>query len=150
MKILKKNQIIIGGMILISVISIFSIYNAKENKLKYINNTTQNSNVVAINISEDGTNYTKSDKVPTSGYALNKEKSVCRVSDGTTNLDNAPIDTNISIEYVGGKVNYLGISKNSTRCYLYFDEKKTTIKLYFESSAHTIDLKPQEINFLIV
>ena len=73
--------------------------------------------IVAINTSEDGTNYTETNTVPTSGYQLNTTKSICKIAATDTK------DEEITIEYKEVKVNILGVTKKGTRCYLYFDKK---------------------------
>ena len=63
---------------------------------------------------EENEDYKSIDTVPTSGYALNEEKSYCEVNDNK--------DNNITIEYQNGSINFLGMTKKGTKCYLYFDE----------------------------
>ena len=65
---------------------------------------------------EENDGYKSIDTVPTSGYALNEEKSYCEVNDTK--------DESISMEYKDGKV-YIGVSKKGTKCYLYFDQEPT-------------------------
>lgn len=73
---------------------------------------------------KDEEEYTESNSIPTNGYTLNAEKSVCKTYDGSTSLEEAPIDSSITIEYSSGKVNFLGVNKRNTRCYLYFDKQE--------------------------
>ena len=70
--------------------------------------------MVAMYQEENG-DYKSIDTVPTSGYSLNEEKSYCEVNDTK--------DNNITIEYQNGVINFLGMSKKGTKCYLYFDEQ---------------------------
>ena len=69
-----------------------------------------------------GTNYIETNTVPTSGYNLNTAKSICKIAATDTK------DEEITIEYVNGKINFLGVTKKGTRCYLYFDKIKDTTK----------------------
>ena len=80
---------------------------------------------LAVNISEDGTNYNIVNEVPTTGYELNSEKSICKTQTDTSGIENAPKDNNITIEYKEGKIDFLGITQKGTRCYLYFDLKNS-------------------------
>ena len=81
-----------------------------------INYTPYDLKMVAMYQEENG-DYESIDTVPTSGYSLNEEKSYCEVNDTK--------DNNITIEYQNGVINFLGMSKKGTRCYLYFVESKT-------------------------
>ncbi len=126
-----RKQIIIGGLILVCVASAITItttrakYKLTENiplVRGTINYKMPDMRVLAINISEDGTNYNIVDEIPTSGYELNSEKSVCKVAIENSGIENAPKDNNITIEYKEGKINFLGVTKHRTRCYLYFDK----------------------------
>ena len=129
---LKKNykkQIIIGGLILVCVISAITIITTRA-KYKLtddiplvrgnINYKMPDLRIVAVSISEDGTNYTETNTVPTSGYKLNTTKSICKIATTDTK------DEEVTIEYKEGKVNILGVTKKGTRCYLYFDKHVPT------------------------
>ena len=126
-----KRKIIIGGLILVCVISAITITTTRA-KYKLtediplvrgtINYKVPDLRIVAVSISEDGTNYNIVDEIPTSGYNFNSEKSVCKVATETSGIENAPKDNNITIEYVNSKINILGVTKKGTRCYLYFDK----------------------------
>ena len=78
-----------------------------------INYTPYDLKMVAMYQEENG-DYKSIDTVPTSGYTLNEEKSYCEVNDNK--------DNNITIEYQNGRINFLGMTKKGTKCYLYFDE----------------------------
>ena len=129
-----KKKIIIGGLILVCVISAITITTTRA-KYKLtediplvrgtINYKVPDMRVVAVNTSEDGTNYNIVDEIPTEGYNFNSEKSVCKVATETSGIENAPKDNNITLEYINGKVNIRGVTKKGTRCYLYFDKKDT-------------------------
>ena len=126
-----KRKIIIGGLILVCIISAITITTTRA-KYKLtediplvrgsINYKEPDMRLVAVSISEDGTNYNIVDEIPTSGYELNSEKSVCKVATESTGIENAPKDNNVTLEYVNGKVNIRGVTKKGTRCYLYFDK----------------------------
>ena len=79
-----------------------------------INYTSYDLKMVAMYQEENG-DYKSIDTVPTSGYSLNEEKSYCEVNDTK--------DNNITIEYQNGVINFLGMPKKGTKCYLYFDEQ---------------------------
>ncbi len=131
-KRLKKNykkQIIIGGLILVCITSAITI---TKTRAKYkltediplvkgtINYKEPDMRIMAVNISEDGTNYIETDTIPTEGYNFNSEKSVCKKT--TTDLK----DEGITIKYKEGKIDFLGITQKGTKCYLYFDKKEPT------------------------
>ncbi len=125
-----KKKILIVGISIIGLISILPFI--KKDKLIKENITNNYNTELAINTSEDGTNYNIVNEVPTTGYELNIEKSVCKTQTDTSGIENAPKDNNITIEYKEGKINFLGVSKQRTRCYLYFDKKETdTIHVSF-------------------
>jgi len=127
----RKKQIIIGAVLVCLVGSILTF---RTTRAKYkvtqsvnivngvVNYKVPDLRIVAVNVSEDGENYEIQDDVPTSGYTLNSEKSVCKVSTPESGIENAPKDENIIIEYKDGMVNFLKVSKRNTRCYLYFDK----------------------------
>ena len=126
-----------GGLILVCIISAITITTTRA-KYKLtediplvrgtINYKEPDMRVVAVNTSEDGTNYNIVDEIPTEGYNFNSEKSVCKVATETSGIENAPKDEGITIEYVNSKINILGVTKKGTRCYLYFDKILDTTK----------------------
>ena len=132
-----KRKIIIGGLILVCVISAITITTTRA-KYKLtedtplvrgtINYKEPDLRIMAVSISEDGINYNIVEEIPTSGYNFNSEKSVCKVAAETSGIENAPKDNNITMEYKDGKINFLGITKKGTRCYLYFDKERDTTK----------------------
>ena len=115
-----KKKIIYLSIILVVVISLItlsSIYKSKDNKYKKEYNTI--SKGMAIMIKEEGaTDYVQSNSkdIPKGNYVLNKEKTYCENNGKVTNY-NSTTGT-VSFNFIG-----------SDRCYLYFDYKKETIKL---------------------
>ena len=115
-----KKKIIYLSIVLvlvISVITLSSIYKSKDNKYKKEYNTI--SKGMAIMIKEEGaTDYVQSNSkdIPKGNYVLNEEKTHCENNGKVTNYNSAT--GKISLNFVG-----------SDRCYLYFDYKKETIKL---------------------
>ena len=115
-----KKKIIYLSFILVLVISLItlsSIYKSKDNKYKKEYNTI--SKGMAIMIKEEGaTDYVQSNSkdIPKGNYILNEEKTHCENNGKVTNYNIAT--GKISLNFVG-----------SDRCYLYFDYKKETIKL---------------------
>ena len=107
-----KKKIIYLSVILvlvISVITLSSIYKSKDNKYKKEYNTIPKE--MAIMIKEEGaTDYTKSTSkdIPKGNYVLNEEKTYCENNGRVTNYDSAT--GTVSLNFVG-----------SDRCYLYFD-----------------------------
>ena len=115
-----KKKIIYLSFILvlvISVITLSSIYKSKDNKYKKEYNTI--SKGMAIMIKEKGaTDYVQSNSkdIPKGNYVLNEEKTYCENNGKVTNYNSAT--GTVSLNFIG-----------SDRCYLYFDYKKETIKL---------------------
>ena len=132
-----KKQIVIGALA-VCVIGGALTFNLTRAKYKLtqdiplvrgtVNYKMPDMRVVAVNTSEDGTNYNIVDEIPTEGYNFNSEKSVCKVATETSGIENAPKDEGITIEYVNSKINILGVTKKGTRCYLYFDKILDTTK----------------------
>ena len=139
-----KKKIIYLSVILVLVISLItlsSIYKSKDNKYKKEYNTI--SKGMAIMIKEEGaTDYVQSNSkdIPKGNYVLNEEKTYCENNGKVTNYDSTT--GKISLNFIG-----------SDRCYLYFDYKEsktlykliakrynnndTYVKLYNESDAST-------------
>ena len=78
-------------------------------------------NLVGVYI-QNGEDYTKSDTIPDSGYALNEEKSYCKIGDEVQD---------VTITYDGSTkmLSVSPITKEGTKCYLYFDESKNMIDI---------------------
>ena len=115
-----KKKIIYLSVILvlvISVITLSSIYKSKDNKYKKEYNTI--SKGMAIMIKEKGaTDYVQSNSkdIPKGNYVLNEEKTHCENNGKVTNYNSAT--GKISLNFIG-----------SDRCYLYFD-------YYFEPKGY--------------
>ena len=115
-----KKKIIYLSIILVVVISLItlsSIYKSKDNKYKKEYNTI--SKGMAIMIKEEGaTDYVQSNSkdIPKGNYVLNEEKTYCENNGKVTNY-NSTTGT-VSLNFIG-----------SDRCYLYFD-------YYFEPKGY--------------
>ena len=115
-----KKKIIYLSFILVLVISLItlsSIYKSKDNKYNKEYNTI--SKGMAIMIKEEGaTDYVQSNSkdIPKGNYVLNRDKSYCKNNGKIGNYDSSL-----------GKISFSFIGTDS--CYLYFDYKKETIKL---------------------
>ena len=146
-----KKKIATGIIEVISITSAlifvgsFAKYQLTEN-IPLVNGTINykvpDMRVVAVNISEDRTNYTEENNIPGSGYMLNTSKSLCKVYYGSTSIEEAPKDNDITIEYKDGKINFFGVSKKSTSCYLYFDKIRDTEKPVISNVEATEITKP--------
>ena len=107
-----KKKIIYLSIILVLVISVLtlsSIYKSKDNKYKKEYNTI--SKGMAIMIKEEGaTDYVQSNSkdIPKGNYVLNEEKTHCENNGKVTNYNSAT--GTVSLNFIG-----------SDRCYLYFD-----------------------------
>ena len=119
---LKKNIIIGMGLILIISAVVLNFTRAKYRVTQSIplvngtiNYTPYDFKIIAMYQENDNGDYINIDKVPISGYILNETKSYCEA--------NGEKDNNIKIEYTKGQINFLGMTTEGTKCYLYFDEK---------------------------
>ena len=118
---LKRNIII--GLFAVAIISA-TVLNFTQAKYRVtesiplingtIHYTPYDLNLVAMYQQDETGEYISIDTVPTSGYTLNESESYCEINDTK--------DNTITIEYQDGKVNFLGLTKKGTKCYLYFDE----------------------------
>ena len=114
-----KKKIIYLSFILVLVISLItlsSIYKSKDNKYNKHNTISKD---MAIMIKEEGaTDYVRSNSkdIPKGNYVLNEEKTHCENNGKVTNYNSS--SGTISINFIG-----------SDKCYLYFDYKKETVKL---------------------
>ena len=114
-----KKKIIYLSFILVLVISLItlsSIYKSKDNKYNKHNTISKD---MAIMIKEEGaTDYVRSNSkdIPKCNYVLNEEKTHCENNGKVTNYNSS--SGTISINFIG-----------SDKCYLYFDYKKETVKL---------------------
>ena len=118
---LKRNIII--GVFAVAIISA-TVLNFTQAKYRVtesiplingtIHYTPYDLNLVAMYQQDETGEYISIDTVPTSGYTLNESESYCEINDTK--------DNTITIEYQDGKVNFLGLMKKGTKCYLYFDE----------------------------
>ena len=135
-----KKKIIYLSVILvlvISVITLSSIYKSKDNKYKKEYNTIPKE--MAIMIKEEGaTDYTKSTSkdIPKGNYVLNRDKSYCKNNGVIGDYDN-----NL------GKISFSFIGTDS--CYLYFDvitdtEKPVISNLVVNDTTITATLTDNE------
>ena len=126
----KKKQLIIAGvavvLILVAIVVgiTFARYRVSSSaSLVYgeVNYSRADLDLVAVYLEredEPGV-YDNSIDVPPAGeYLLNSEKSTCSVSGET--------DASITIQYVDGKLNFLGLTKRGTKCHVYFDKIRDT------------------------
>ena len=87
--------------------------------------------IMAMYKSEDKTNYTEINEMPTSGYIINENKSYCNMSNGNKN-------TTAILKTIDGN-HTIGKLKKNDRCYLYFDKKEPTAS---EAILGNITVKP--------
>ena len=121
-----KRKIIIGGLILVCVISAITITTTRA-KYKItqdiplakgtINYKLYDFKIMAMYKSEDKTNYTEINDMPSEGYIINESKSYCNMSNGTK-------DTTAVLKTINGN-HTIGKLKKNDKCYLYFDKQST-------------------------
>ncbi len=134
-KFATKKQIIVGATaVCVVLVAAFSFYYSYAKyravqSVKLANGTVDftpsDLNMVAVHWEKDGVdgnnnpaNYDSKTAVPTSGYLLNTTLSTCEVGGAK--------DSDIGIEYAGGKVTISNLTKKGTKCYLYFDRIRDT------------------------
>ena len=125
---------VICGVILLSIL-VFNVSRAKYKTTESIelargtiNYTVPDFNLMAVYLEKDG-GYQLADNIPTNGYTLNKEQTYCKVNENY----NLPI----TIEYNNGSINIFNLTKRGTKCYIYLDAKKITIKDILASKTIT-------------
>ena len=125
-----KRKIIIGGLILVCVISAITITTTRAKyKLTQdiplvrgnINYKSYDFKVMAMYKSEDKIDYTEIDEMPSEGYIINESKSYCNMSNGNK-------DTNAILKTINGN-HTIGKLKKNDRCYLYFDKYNPPITI---------------------
>ncbi len=142
-----KRKIIIGGLILVCVISAITITTTRA-KYKLtediplvrgnINYKSYDFKIMAMYKSEDGTNYTEiNDRMPSTGYIINEERSYCTI-------DNKTHDTKAKLYTYNGKHIFENLAK-SDKCYLYFDKKSSSAS---EMVLENITVKTDTPNFI--
>ena len=121
-----KRNIVIGVVVVAAIATIVLQFTRAKYRtaqsMPLINGTVNYSladlNAVAVYIQDDAsdTGYSKSDTIPTSGYAFNEEMSYCTI-DGEE-------DTSITLSYDMDTqtLNVAPLTTKGTKCYLYFDE----------------------------
>ena len=124
----KNKYLYIGAICEVILLSIL-VFNVSRAKYKTtesielargtINYTAPDFNLMAVYLEKDG-GYQLADNIPTNGYTLNKEQSYCKVNENT--------DLPITIEYNNGSINIFNLTQKGTKCYIYLDAKKITIK----------------------
>ena len=117
-----KKKIIIGGLILVCVISAITITTTRA-KYKLtediplvkgnINYKSYDFKIMAMYKSDDKVNYTEINEIPSSGYIINEEKTYCTIDNKT--------QVKGKIKTVNGIHGLYNIAKND-KCYLYFDK----------------------------
>ena len=118
MKEKNKRVVIILGILMVFglVPSIYAIRNKvyKEEKINVenLNNKKQELNIIAAYIKQEDGTYKASNEIPSSGYTINEEKSVCSNGAKASWKENKLVISNLT--------------KNGTNCYLYFDESKAS------------------------
>lgn len=90
--------------------------------------------LIAVKIENESGEYETTDTIPTSGYILNMENSYCTIPDGNGNNVK---DDSITIEYIDGLINFLGMSKRNTKCTIYFDIYNEPINFDYTGGAQT-------------
>lgn len=121
-----KRKIVIGGLIILCITSAITITTTRA-KYKLtedielakgtINYKSYDFKIMAMYQSEDKTNYTEINAMPSNGYVINEEKTYC-TTDNNTKVKG-------KIKTINGIHGLYDITKND-KCYLYFD-KKTSV-----------------------
>ena len=94
--------------------------------------------IMAMYKSEDKTNYTEINEMPSEGYIINESKSYCNMSNG--NKDTTAILKTINGNHTIGKL------KKNDRCYLYFDKKTPENIQEIIAAVNPKDTTPNFVN----
>ena len=108
MKKLNKKILVLSLILLMGIITI-GLNNKKELNIK------DNSKKLAVYIKQDDGSYKEANTMPSLGYTLNNEKSICSNGAKPTWNNNG--------------LNIANLTSNDTNCYLYFDSDAATKKL---------------------
>ena len=138
-KFSSKKKIYLGVTVIVLVlvvsVSLFSYAkykNVESVKLAEgtVNYRVPDLNLVAMYQENNSGGWDAISAAPTSGYTLNTTSSVCNV--------NGTKDAAVTISYASGKVTIANLTKRGTKCYLYFDKIKDTIKPTISNVATTV------------
>ncbi len=122
-------------LILVNIIASKAMYRRTESvqlATGTVNYSLADLNIIAMYQEKDSYNteedkYKSIEEIPTKGYTLNKEKSVCKVNNDK--------EEEIEIKIINNKITISNMTKKGTKCYLYFDK-------YVKSGMQTLaDLK---------
>ena len=126
-------------LVLVNIIASKAMYRKTESvqlATGTVNYSLADVNIIAMyqekeeHVNEDD-KYENIEEIPTSGYGLNKEKSVCKLKDNK--------EEDIEINIINSKITISNITKKGTKCYLYFDKQsgdKTLLDLGLEKSPN--------------
>ena len=107
---------VLGVLVLLGVVSIIIINNDNEKNIIVKDNIDIINNTLAMYKSEDGTNYTEINEMPSEGYIINEERTYCTI-DNKTQIKG-------KVKSIEGNTIVTNIKKND-KCYLYFDKQPT-------------------------
>jgi len=107
---------ILSVVVLLGVISIIIINNDNDKNIIVKDNIDIRNNTIAMYKSEDGTNYTEINEMPSEGYIINEERTYCTI-DNKTQIKG-------KVKSIEGNTILTNIKKND-KCYLYFDKQPT-------------------------
>ena len=94
--------------------------------------------IMAMYKSEDKTNYTEINEMPSEGYIINESKSYCNMSNGSK-------DTTAILKTINGN-HTIGKLKKNDRCYLYFDKKTPENIQEIIAAVNPKDTTPNFVN----
>lgn len=124
-KVYKRKIISISALLLLAVyVGSKAKYKVTENIPLVngnINYEISNFNTIAMYQSSDSGDYVEITRMPESGYAINEEKSYCKIN-GTKD-NNAKLYTNTTGEHI-----IANLQKNS-KCYIWFDKINNKINI---------------------
>ena len=107
---------VLSVIVLLGVISIIIINNDNDKNIIVKDNIDIRNNTIAMYKSEDGTNYTEINEMPSEGYIINEERTYCTI-DNKTQIKG-------KVKSIEGNTILTNIKKND-KCYLYFDKQPT-------------------------
>ena len=118
---MKKISVILIGIV---VVTIGLLCIPKEEKKVLVEELTNKNTTLAFYIEEENGNYTESNTIPSTGYTLNTEKSIC-----TNNTTPVWSDNKLYLD---------NLQNRGTSCYLYFKIYEPTAKEIILSNYDTV------------
>ena len=122
-----KRKALLGALIIVLLVGSIGLF--MKNETNTLNNSFINVESIVEELDDNligayiqqGEEYVKADTIPTSGYEFNAEESYCKIGDVVQEEMTLFYDMDTQTLTVSP------IAKEGTKCYLYFDEKASSV-----------------------